>query len=226
VTGFDFSGVRIHPASETAGALGVQGLTVGHDVHLAPGVTSADTADGRHVLAHDLAHVAQQATGQNRQAHERALESDAERIAGLAASAVPSRSSLRPLPSIARPSVHAFDPEYHRKSVVEGLKGTPFSAEEVGRIYQANWERDYSQAHPAIGRVVQAWKAVKISALEGKGQPGAAPVEAFHAATSALASLARSNPGELANGEAFGGYAFYEHMDNPLSGEDKTLTLD
>src|SRR6188508_1562878 len=47
-TGFDLSGARITRASPAADALGVQGLTVGSDVHLGSSAPPAGTAQGDH----------------------------------------------------------------------------------------------------------------------------------------------------------------------------------
>ncbi|CAG9170143.1 hypothetical protein LMG23992_01481 [Cupriavidus laharis] len=61
--GRDFSSVRVHAddvADRSASALGAQAYTVGHHVVFARGrFAPADTA-GRHLLAHELAHVMQQ----------------------------------------------------------------------------------------------------------------------------------------------------------------------
>lgn len=58
--------VRLHtdPASaQLADALGARAFTVGHDVFFASGEYRPASADGRHLLAHELAHVRQQAGG-------------------------------------------------------------------------------------------------------------------------------------------------------------------
>ena len=61
---YDFSGVRVH-ADERAGAtardaLHASAFTVGSHIVFAPGTYAPDTADGRRLLAHELAHVVQQ----------------------------------------------------------------------------------------------------------------------------------------------------------------------
>ncbi len=64
--GHDFSDVRVH-AAEAAGAsarrLEAAAYTVGSDIVFAPGRYRTDTAEGSRLLAHELAHVAQQAAG-------------------------------------------------------------------------------------------------------------------------------------------------------------------
>ena len=62
--GHDFSQVRIFPAGEVADAVraaGSRAITHGSSIALAPGQWSPETANGRALLAHELAHVAQQA---------------------------------------------------------------------------------------------------------------------------------------------------------------------
>ncbi len=61
--GADFSGVRIHADDSSAADIGALAYTRGDDVHFAPGAYSPDTAQGRHTLGHELAHVVQQRAG-------------------------------------------------------------------------------------------------------------------------------------------------------------------
>lgn len=61
--GRDFSGVRIHDdmrAAETAEGIDAAAFTVGEDIAFAPGRFDPSTAEGRQLLAHELAHVVQQ----------------------------------------------------------------------------------------------------------------------------------------------------------------------
>jgi hypothetical protein len=57
--GHDFSAVRVHRDDE-ATRRGARALTSGNDIHLAPGAHDPGTLEGRHLLAHELAHVVQQ----------------------------------------------------------------------------------------------------------------------------------------------------------------------
>jgi hypothetical protein len=62
--GFDLGGVRVHrgDAGATATtALNARAFTVGRDIAFAPGEFRPDTVSGQRLLAHELAHVAQQA---------------------------------------------------------------------------------------------------------------------------------------------------------------------
>lgn len=61
--GMDFSRVRIHAdrtAAAKAARRGAAAFTYGNDIHFAAGRYAPGTAEGRHLLAHELAHVAQQ----------------------------------------------------------------------------------------------------------------------------------------------------------------------
>jgi hypothetical protein len=63
--GQDFSGVRVHSdsaASESSRAIGARAYTSGQDIYFAPGQYSSGSSEGRHLLAHELAHVVQQRT--------------------------------------------------------------------------------------------------------------------------------------------------------------------
>ena len=60
--GHDFSQVRVHtdtPAAESARAVSAQAYTLGRDVVFGAGQFSPETSAGRHLLAHELMHVAQ-----------------------------------------------------------------------------------------------------------------------------------------------------------------------
>ena len=64
--GADFSDVRVHDdaaSQRTALALGAEAFTIGRDIYFAPNRLSADSARGRELLAHELAHAVQQRRG-------------------------------------------------------------------------------------------------------------------------------------------------------------------
>lgn len=64
--GRDLSEVRIHTggrAADIAGALHARAFTYGRDIVFGAGEYAPDSFEGRHVLAHELAHVAQQGHG-------------------------------------------------------------------------------------------------------------------------------------------------------------------
>jgi Domain of unknown function (DUF4157) len=60
----DFTQVRVHadnPAARSAAALGANAYTIGHDIVFGPGRYAPGTPTGSRLLAHELAHVVQQA---------------------------------------------------------------------------------------------------------------------------------------------------------------------
>ncbi|XXX71790.1 DUF4157 domain-containing protein [Sorangium sp. So ce134] len=61
--GTDFSGVRVHPRSSRATALGALAYTQGSEIHVAPGQWAPETRQGQELLGHELAHVVQQRAG-------------------------------------------------------------------------------------------------------------------------------------------------------------------
>ncbi len=58
--GRDFSAVRVHAEAAGATAIGARAFTLGNRVAFAPGEWRPGTAEGRRLLAHELAHVIQQ----------------------------------------------------------------------------------------------------------------------------------------------------------------------
>ncbi|WP_438031072.1 eCIS core domain-containing protein [Sorangium sp. So ce233] len=64
--GTDFSGVRVHPSSSRAVALGALAYTQGSEIHVAPGQWAPETTRGQELLGHELAHVVQQRAGRVR----------------------------------------------------------------------------------------------------------------------------------------------------------------
>jgi len=106
--GADFSGVRVHAdstAARSAESLNARAYAVGRDIVFAEGRYAPSTHDGRRLLAHELTHVLQQASGRV-PAHprvrpagdsfEREAESVAERVDAGAAGAVPAAEAGRP----------------------------------------------------------------------------------------------------------------------------------
>jgi len=64
--GADFSRVRVHADSEAQAltrSVNAAAFTVGHDIYFAPGKWDSTSSAGRRLLAHELTHVVQQASG-------------------------------------------------------------------------------------------------------------------------------------------------------------------
>jgi Domain of unknown function (DUF4157) len=99
--GHDFARVRVHTddhAADATGAIGARAYTIGHDLVFAPGQSAPGSARGRRLLAHELAHAAQQPAAHGVPEHlDRTLRDDpAEREANAAADAVTSGRRLVP----------------------------------------------------------------------------------------------------------------------------------
>lgn len=117
--GRDFSQVRLHTgaaAVASAASLGAQAYTVGRDIVFGAGQLAPHTAEGRGLLAHELAHVVQQS-----------------------AAAAPGREAASP-----RPVVQRFADVDHRVLETAALKDV-FTEEQRRDIEKGNMQRDYSQ---------------------------------------------------------------------------------
>jgi hypothetical protein len=111
--GHDFSRVRLHTdaqAVESARAVHALAYTVGHDVVFGAGQHVPGTTQGKRLLAHELAHVAQQSSGGSqvgiqRLAHgEDRYEREAEAIAAQVAKDAPPERIRPPVSPIGRAS--------------------------------------------------------------------------------------------------------------------------
>jgi hypothetical protein len=84
--GRDFSGVVVRTDPNAAGAarrLGARAVSIGDEISFAPGEYAPHTAEGRALVAHELAHVAQRSSS-GPSASIAAAEHDADRAAALA----------------------------------------------------------------------------------------------------------------------------------------------
>ena len=116
-TGADLSAARVHTgaaAQESAAALRARAFTVGSDIHFAAGQYQPGTAAGGHLLAHELAHAAQQQAGPpsaQLKSAEVSQEGDAAEVeADRIASAAMSGTAVRIAP-VARAAPIARTPE-------------------------------------------------------------------------------------------------------------------
>jgi len=210
--GQDLSSVRIHTddkAGQIAASLGVRAFARGNQIGFARGASPSGAGADR-VLAHELAHVVQQQRGETRNltagpasSERRRLEHEAETSAKaiLAGAHLPRREAAGP----PAPVMQGFDPDYHETAVIGGAAGV-FTPEETGKIYEANWRRDFSQAAPGFADIVIAWKQLKDAAPADRP-----PLQQKLA--NAVVNV--GNP----TGETYGGYQTWEHMDNPGGAE-------
>jgi hypothetical protein len=181
--GRDFSGVRVHDgagAAASASTLDAAAFTVGRDIVFGAGRYQPDRPAGRQLLAHELAHVAQQDGGSGAGAGESRLESEAAAVAGgdpgaavrlsaappgsvqrqpaSAASAPASRPAVTnpaPLENVGRGG-NRFDAALDRTQCVLDLRvKADFKFEDVPFAWEeerkAPWKRDF------IKTVMQRW---------------------------------------------------------------------
>ncbi|HEX7525536.1 MAG TPA: DUF4157 domain-containing protein, partial [Gaiellaceae bacterium] len=97
----DLSAVRVHTdAPEAAESLDAAAFTHGSDIVFGEGRFEPDTATGKRLLAHELAHVLQQRAGGD--ASPAAAEADAGNAAARAAAGAPARVGVGTAPRVAR----------------------------------------------------------------------------------------------------------------------------
>lgn len=224
-TGADLSGVLAHTgpaASQRASEHGASAFALGSDIYFGEGKYQPGTPAGDWLIAHELTHTIQQkSVGRiGLQAHTEvgpaydASEAEADRVADCAMNGHRYPLALTPTPTA---KIQRFAPDGHRRAGAEGLKGS-FSAEEIGLIYQSNWERDFSQASPLIADLVLSWKQVKDSYIKNKGQITPDLNNQFRNSLWAVLDMNT----EITD-ESMGGYYPWQHMDYPDKKSAKKL---
>ena len=192
--GHDFSQVRVHAdekAAESAAAVGALAYTVGTDVVFGTGQHAPGTMEGRKLLAHELAHVVQQARSPRpinmmpatvMTAGDDPLEREAEGAAArIDASQNVFVSSGHPAPGLQRQvgpaadcSKWENDPESFSKHVADHFVRTeinpliPPSAKSIECINPRNCEVTYSEELKIAVRWDSAYKRVAADWDNGK----------------------------------------------------------
>jgi hypothetical protein len=147
--GHDFGGVRVHAdgeAAEAARAVQARAYTVGRDVVFARGQYAPETPEGKRLLAHELAHVVQQAGGAP--AVQRAPEPDAEK---------PPQAAPQPAtpgPGPAAPGTEAPGP------------AAPGAEQESSKSCPADWQKSVDADHAAARNMIKVAVA-KLSKYDG-----------------------------------------------------------
>lgn len=118
--GHSFAEVQVHAdtqAAETAEALGAHAFTVGQDIVFGAGEYRPETGEGQHLLAHELAHVVQEARfgapqRQGLSRHGDAAEGDARAAADAVMAGRPASVTAAPGAAVAREDDEGswFDP--------------------------------------------------------------------------------------------------------------------
>jgi hypothetical protein len=208
--GHDFSKVRIHadPAGErSARDLQAKAYTAGDHIVFASGAYAPSTRAGQRLLAHELAHIVQQRSGQvdagpgtlavvaPGHPTEAAAEAAATELTARPARHPPRVQGER-APTPAPRAVHRFLAELEGHGGIEepALEAAGFTKEEAKLTYYGNWLRDFSQLLPAdqpeAGQAI--FELIRILAT---GEFGRAPTDA-----------------------EIGRYLPSEHVDNPAGG--------
>jgi hypothetical protein len=196
----DFSNVRVHvgPQAERIGAIA---FTIGSDIYFAPGRFEPDTACGRQLLGHELAHVVQQRQGRVRNpmgsgvavVRDRVLEAEADRLGQRAAAyrfevqAKMARGAAQPsAPVRISPPISAV-PGRHR--LLPGAGGR--------RVGSVMVRTAYNHLRPGGRPVCRPWSA--SLAMQPEGATGRANVEpashALHALSPPSRTVQRHGPG-------------------------------
>ena len=213
--GADLSGVRVHEgaaADELCSAFGARAFTLGTDIVIADGAYAPGTAAGRHLLAHELAHVVQQG-GRPAPPSQRLeigvaadpAEREADSVARSAVARGPAPDGA-PLPArnggvrSRRPGIvqrYLAGSLGHGGVEEDALQQAGLPAAEAKLAYYGNWLRDLSQ----IGDNRAVHELIRILAT---GEFGRAPTD-----------------------DEIGHYLASEHMDRPAGGgtaEDPLLS--
>jgi len=204
----DVSGIRAHTDS---GAISAS-KAIGADAYATGNAVAFAGQPDLHLAAHEAAHVVQQRAGVSLAGGVGQVGDRYEQHADAVADAVVRGEDAAPLLSAAGSGggVHAVQrhaPDRHEKATIDGLSGS-FAVEEIGAIYQANWERDFSQSSPEIASLVIAWRELKAAAQPDSGGESQARIAAFRAALKAATTNDPRNT-------CLGGYKTWEHMDQP-----------
>ncbi|MET1080536.1 MAG: DUF4157 domain-containing protein [Pseudomonas sp.] len=198
--GSDFAGVRVHDdsaAAASARAVDAQAYTVGQHMVFDHGRYQPHSAEGRHLLAHELAHTLQQQglqrAGISNLADQGADYWRLEREADVAADTVmrgqplasgqlsqggprlsrkPAKPAAPPAPGTGKSEDHEIESRYRDVEMTTGHKVTPEkkTTAKVGTKDKelASFEVDHLELHEVKGPVLKEWQSKsKARALRG-----------------------------------------------------------
>lgn len=234
--GVDMGGVRVHHDAESgamADAQGFQAMSYGSDLFFKPGAYQPETQDGRFVVMHELAHVAQsggeRAAGVQGKAEvgsqSEPMEADADQAAAAAITGEQYTVQRAPLKlrGFGATAPRLPNGQRDRRAIVHENQ-TENAAEDVGfsdrdaeMIYSGNWQRDMNQflipklreAGPVIFSAMDLLHTLHFGyPISGSREQAEAGPQARHSSAAAASE--------------FGTYDPVEHIDNPggLTGGD------
>jgi len=206
--GQDFSNVRVKTGQARAmGQINARAAAQGEQVAF------GDSTPSPQIVAHELAHVVQHrrhgGMGVQKKPMIASADNAAEREADMVGERVARGEAAGDITAQPEGAIHRFAPGGHREATIDGLKES-YAAQEIGEIYASNWERDFSQGHPAIASATIAWTAVKNYATTHDGDPGPAAAP-FRAAIEKVVNISIFG----ATAESMGNYQYWEHLDQP-----------
>ena len=156
--GADFNAVQVHtagPAASLTRTLGARAFTHGQDIFFSQGRYNPDTPSGQGLLAHELAHVAQQQSGRTPGAPGQPVfddspsrEAEADRASRQPATEAPAAGETAPAAVSASHAAIQMDPEDDTKSRARQLwqlKDRPDQSKE-------DQDLDYKMAQQQLGR--------------------------------------------------------------------------
>jgi outer membrane protein OmpA-like peptidoglycan-associated protein len=187
--GRDFSNVRVHTGSRVPGEVGAKAFAYGRDIVFGPGHYQPQVASGRDLIAHELAHVAQQAA-----LASPAVQKEGDKPAAGIGAAPP-----------AEPFQRASDPAPEDSSVLFALDKADLSAADKKALTQAagshkgpvtvqlhGYASNEGQGPSMVeyNMNLSAHRAVAVKAfLEGKLPAGSKFVLFAHGETTAFAPI-------------------------------------
>ena len=168
--GADLSSVRVHTGNSSAtanDAVGAKAYTMGNDIHFGAGNYDPSSADGEHLLAHEVAHTVQQGGGAQRMQFKLAvsspgdaMEHEADRAADAMVSgahaAVTSAGGLARKPTVPSPlgGAYTMDPLGLPK------KGTPVGDVDDPKNFPASMSSDSKEFSDMAAAVAATEKAI------------------------------------------------------------------
>ncbi len=167
-----FADVELHPESAEVPA-GQQAFTRGRHIHLESGVDPTSSR-GEKVLAHELAHVAQQDGSGGRAGSRQELEREAARAATLAMQGQTARIALRAESSTA----YAFSEDHdhdHEHEDDEHERTNPEDAHHAGADTHESAKHEGNPATEPGGELSAASVAEVSAVVPAEDTPGAAP---------------------------------------------------
>lgn len=170
--GQDFSGVRVHndvKAAESARAVNALAYTVGRNVVFGRGLYTPETAPGRRLLAHELAHVVQQKNAAYAAEGLTVAGDHWEREAELAASAVAAGHAARVSQSVSNPQLSRQ--QVHRESESLREPGREVLVERVVRSGQCRQVPETRTS--ATPQITISQASIEISYCRGRTRAGA-----------------------------------------------------